>query len=697
MVATMRGSAGHDIVEHALTALRNLDHRGATGADPLVGDGAGILTQVPDAFLRGAVDFPLPAAGAYAVGLAFLPRDADERAAAVTTIEAIAAEEGLKVLGWRDVPVVGDLVGEVARACMPHFAQLFVGSSVGRHVGIDLDRLAFCLRKRAERETEVYFASLSSRTLVYKGMLTTGQLEPFFPDLSDRAFETELALVHSRFSTNTFPSWPLAHPYRFIAHNGEINTVKGNRNWMRARESLLTSDIIPGNLERIFPVCTPDASDSASFDEVLELLHLGGRSLPHAVLMMIPEAWENNPDMDPARRAFYEFHATFMEPWDGPACVTFTDGTLIGAVLDRNGLRPGRYAVTDDGLVVLASESGVLDLDPSRVGQARPAPAREDVPRRHRARPDHRRRGDQVRARLAPPVRGVAARRADQPHRPARARAHRAHHVLGRPPPADLRLHPGGAARPARPDGPHRRGADRLDGHRHPDRRALQPSAAGLRLLHPALRAGDQPAARRDPRGARHLARHDDRPRGQRLSSLAGARPAGPARLPGDRQRRAGQDRPHQRRRRPAGLRHPRRARPVRRHRRRRGAAGADRGDLRRGQPGHPPRRPVHRPVRPRLRPRARADPVAAADRGGAPPPHAGEDPHPGRPARRGRRRARGAPRRAAHRVRRRGRQPLPGHGDRRGPRALRHPHRGRRRRRRWRTSSRRSARACSR
>ena len=198
-------------------------------------------------------------------------------------------------------------------------------------------------------------------------MLTTAQLEPFFSDLSHRSFASELALVHSRFSTNTFPSWPRSHPYRFIAHNGEINTVKGNRNWMSARESQLTSDIIPGDLERLFPICTPEASDSASFDEVLELLHLGGRSLPHAVLMMIPEAWENHAEMDPARRAFYEFHSTFMEPWDGPACVAFTDGTLIGAVLDRNGLRPGRYAVTDDGLVVLASESGVLDLDPAKV------------------------------------------------------------------------------------------------------------------------------------------------------------------------------------------------------------------------------------------------------------------------------------------------------------------------------------------
>ncbi|HET7277392.1 MAG TPA: glutamate synthase large subunit [Dermatophilaceae bacterium] len=366
-IATMRGSAGHDIVDHALNALRNLEHRGATGADPLVGDGAGILTQVPDQFLRACVDFELPAAGAYAVGTAFLPTDDEARAGVRRAVGAIAEDEGLRVIGWRDVPVGADLVGEAARACMPYFSQLFVAAAGNRAVGVALDRLAFCLRKRAERETEVYFASLSCRTIVYKGMLTTGQLEPFFPDLSDPRFATELALVHSRFSTNTFPSWPLAHPYRLIAHNGEINTVKGNRNWMRARESQIVTDLIPGDLERLFPICTPGASDSASFDEVLELLHLGGRSLPHAVLMMIPEAWENHQEMDPARRAFYEFHSTFMEPWDGPACVTFTDGTLIGAVLDRNGLRPGRFWVTDDGLVVLASESGVLDVAPDRV------------------------------------------------------------------------------------------------------------------------------------------------------------------------------------------------------------------------------------------------------------------------------------------------------------------------------------------
>nr|WP_030121747.1 glutamate synthase large subunit [Streptomyces californicus] len=363
-VATLTGVASHELVEQALTVLRNLEHRGATGSEPDSGDGAGILCQVPDAFLRAETPFELPDAGSYAVGIAFLP--ADGTTEAVRTIETIAREEGLTVLGWRDVPVTPALLGNGARATMPEFRQVFVAD--GESSGIVLDRKAFVLRKRAEREAGVYFPSLSARTLVYKGMLTTGQLEPFFPDLSDRRFASTVALVHSRFSTNTFPSWPLAHPYRFVAHNGEINTVKGNRNWMKARESQLASELFgPAQLDRIFPVCTPDASDSASFDEVLELLHLGGRSLPHAVLMMVPEAWENHDSMDPARRAFYQYHSTMMEPWDGPACVTFTDGVQVGAVLDRNGLRPGRYWVTDDGLVVLSSEVGVLDIDPAKV------------------------------------------------------------------------------------------------------------------------------------------------------------------------------------------------------------------------------------------------------------------------------------------------------------------------------------------
>jgi glutamate synthase (NADPH) large chain len=366
-VATLTGIASHDIVAKAITALRNLEHRGAVGAEPDSGDGAGILLQVPDRFLRAVVDFELPLANTYAVGTAFLPGDSDQVAKTQRRIEEIAGEEGLKALGWRDVPVTPDLLGATARSVMPTFRQVFVNSDSGTEMGMALERKAFCLRKRAERETDVYFPSLSSRTIAYKGMLTTDQLDNFYPDLVDERVESAVGVVHSRFSTNTFPSWPLAHPFRFIAHNGEINTVMGNRNWMRAREALLRSDAIGGDLERLYPICTPGASDSASFDEVLELLHMGGRSLPHSVLMMIPEAWENHAEMDAKRKAFYEFHSALMEPWDGPACVVFTDGTQVGAVLDRNGLRPSRYWVTDDGLVVLASEVGVLDIDQSTV------------------------------------------------------------------------------------------------------------------------------------------------------------------------------------------------------------------------------------------------------------------------------------------------------------------------------------------
>ncbi len=399
-VADLSGRRSHDTVAKGLAVLRNLEHRGAKGSDPDTGDGAGILTQIPDRFFREVTGFALPEPGAYAAGTVFLSRSAPDRAAAIEAIERIAAQEGLTVLGWRDVPVDPSFCGLGARAVMPHLAQLFVagvGGVLGGQAaspagsaggvagpaaaraelpvvptGIDLDRRAFCLRKRAEHEAGVYFASLSARTITYKGMLTAPQLEPFYPDLSDRRYASGLALVHSRFSTNTFPSWPLAHPYRYVAHNGEINTLRGNRNWMRAREAMLAEDLIPDGtsgrgIERLFPILDPDASDSASFDECLELLHMGGRSLPHAVLMMIPEPWENHAEMDPARKAFYQFHSTLMEPWDGPACVAFTDGTVIGAVLDRNGLRPGRYWVTDDGLVVLASEVGVLDIDPATV------------------------------------------------------------------------------------------------------------------------------------------------------------------------------------------------------------------------------------------------------------------------------------------------------------------------------------------
>jgi glutamate synthase (NADPH/NADH) large chain len=369
-VVDIAGRAGHDIVEQGLTALTNMEHRGASGAEPDSGDGAGILLQVPDAFLRTVVA-DLPPAGHYAVGTAFLPRgDADETGRLMAAIDAIAAEEGLRTVAWRELPVdpEGAGIGATALSVMPDFRQVLLAAVDPEMAPYALERRAYVTRKRAEHETGTYFASLSSRTLVYKGMLTTGQLQPFFPDLSEPSLVSAMALVHSRFSTNTFPSWPLAHPYRYIAHNGEINTVRGNRNWMRAREALLRGPYeLPDDLSRLFPICTPGASDSASFDEVLELLHMAGRSLPHAVLMMVPEAWENAPDMDPAKRAFYEFHSALMEPWDGPACVTFTDGTLIGAVLDRNGLRPSRWWETADGRVVLSSEVGVLDIAPDQV------------------------------------------------------------------------------------------------------------------------------------------------------------------------------------------------------------------------------------------------------------------------------------------------------------------------------------------
>jgi len=369
-VVDLQGRRSHDIVATGIGALCNLEHRGATGSEANSGDGAGILIQVPDAFYRAVAGVDLPPVGSYATGLAFLPNGPEASAAARAAVAKIADSESLAVLGWRDVPVDDSLIGATARAVMPTFRQVFLAGTNGAAglSGMDLERRVFVVRKRIEHEVEgVYFPSLSCRTIVYKGMLTTPQLAAFFPDLTDERVVSALALVHSRFSTNTFPSWPLAHPYRYLAHNGEINTLQGNRNWMRAREALLASDLLPGDLDRIFPICTPGASDSASFDEVLELLHLGGRSLPHAVLMMIPEAWENHATMDPDRRAFYRFHASLMEPWDGPASVAFTDGTVIGAVLDRNGLRPSRYWVTDDDRVIMASEVGVVDLDPARV------------------------------------------------------------------------------------------------------------------------------------------------------------------------------------------------------------------------------------------------------------------------------------------------------------------------------------------
>jgi len=385
-VVDLKGRASHEIVETGIGALCNLQHRGALGAEFNTGDGAGILIQVPDRFLRAVVDFDLPPVGEYATGMAFLPQDPVEAEKAVDQIEKLAGDESLDVLGWRDVPVDSSMLGAGALRTMPIFRQIFLSGPGLRD--IELDRRVYVLRKRIEHEISleaghdeineamggqsaahdgVYFPSLSARTFIYKGMLTTPQLAEFYTDLSDERVESALALVHSRFSTNTFPSWPLAHPFRFVAHNGEINTVQGNQNWMRAREALLASPDLPEDPSSLFPICTPGASDTARFDEALELLNLGGYSLQEAVLMMIPEPWENHESMPAELKAFYRYHASLMEPWDGPASIAFTDGTVVGAVLDRNGLRPSRYWVTDDDLVIMASEVGVVDVPAHKI------------------------------------------------------------------------------------------------------------------------------------------------------------------------------------------------------------------------------------------------------------------------------------------------------------------------------------------
>ncbi len=378
-VVDMKGRRSHAIVTQALTILRNLEHRGACGCEENTGDGAGILIQVPHAFFAaecGKLGLRLPGVGHYGAGLVFLPRDVQQARECQALFERLAREEGQSVLGWRDVPTDDSALGPSARAAEPAFKQVFVARAAHLADDAAFERKLYIIRKRVEHAIAksdlsekrfFYIPSLSARTLIYKGMLTPSQLRPMFPDLSDPRVESALALVHSRFSTNTFPSWPLAHPYRFLAHNGEINTLRGNINWMRAREALCESPLFGDDLKKIFPIVIEGGSDSAAFDNVLEFLHMAGRELPHAVLMMIPEAWSGHETMDEERKAFYEYHGCMMEPWDGPASIAFTDGTVIGAVLDRNGLRPSRYYVTKDGLVVMASEVGVLDIAPENV------------------------------------------------------------------------------------------------------------------------------------------------------------------------------------------------------------------------------------------------------------------------------------------------------------------------------------------
>ncbi|MDH5527752.1 MAG: glutamate synthase large subunit, partial [Nitrospirota bacterium] len=373
-VCHMKGRPSHDIIKDGLTILKNLHHRGAVGADPDTGDGAGILMQIPDAFLRQEAAFDLPNPGKYAVGMAFLPPDVEQRNRCELVIEQYVANEGQDFLGWRDVPTDNRTLGPGARSEEPVIRQFFVGSTVPDQDFFE--RKLYVIRKQVEsavRDSSMhqahyfYITSLSSRTLLYKGQLMAHQVDEYYPDLNDGAMVSAIALVHQRYSTNTFPSWGLAHPFRYIAHNGEINTVIGNRKWMQAREAALESGHFDRDIAKLFPIIEPGRSDSASFDNVFELLVQAGRSLPHAAMMMMPEAWGRHDEMDQSLRDFYEFHAKLMEPWDGPAAMAFTDGRLVGATLDRNGLRPARYMITKDDRIILGSEAGVLDVPADQV------------------------------------------------------------------------------------------------------------------------------------------------------------------------------------------------------------------------------------------------------------------------------------------------------------------------------------------
>ncbi|MBV9466447.1 MAG: glutamate synthase large subunit [Solirubrobacterales bacterium] len=369
LVAKLWGEASHAVVEKALDAVENLEHRGAEGADPNTGDGAGILLQVPDAFIRAVAGVELPPPGRYGVGVCYLPTDPERRMVLEQLIEETIEAEGQRAVWWRDVPVDESHVGETARMSAPLIRQVIIEAAEELDSQEEFERKLYVIRRVIEREAgpDLALPSFSSRTMVYKGMLTAPQLPRYFTDLRDPRMASRLALVHSRFSTNTFPSWELAHPYRMIAHNGEVNTLRGNVNWMRARESQLASELFGEDLKKVIPVVRDGGSDSAIFDNVLELLVLGGRSIPHAVMMMVPEAYRTRKDVDPEVKGFYDFHSCLMEPWDGPAAVVFTDGRLAGAVLDRNGLRPGRWIQDTEGYVVLASEAGVMTVAPEHI------------------------------------------------------------------------------------------------------------------------------------------------------------------------------------------------------------------------------------------------------------------------------------------------------------------------------------------
>ena len=559
-VVNIKGVRSHAVVERGLQVLINLQHRGACGCEANTGDGAGILIQMPDRFLRkaaNALGIGLPPAGQYGVGNVFLPRNDGERKQLRALIEQIIGEEGQTFLGWRPVPTTQHVLGAAAAATMPVIEQLFVGygGDAPGKASLKVDPLRFerklyVIRKRIEHAADqlalterhmFYIPSLSSKTLIYKGMLTADQIQPTFPDLTDPDVESALALVHQRFSTNTFPSWPLAHPYRYVAHNGEINTLRGNINWMRAREGLLQSDVFGDDLKKILPIIREGGSDTATFDNVLEFLVMAGRSLPHAILMMIPEPWSAHETMNPELKAFYEYHSSLMEPWDGPASIAFTDGTLIGAVLDRNGLRPSRYYVTKDDLVVMASEVGVLDIPAEDIlVKERLHPGRiflVDTAQGPHRRPTRRSRRELASAQ--PYARWLAEHLVDIEDLPAApylpAPSHETvpqrQQTFGYTQ-EDLRL----LLAPMATNGEEPIGSMGTD-------TALAVLSDRPRLLYDyfrqLLRAGHQSAARRDPRGAGDVDGIDGRAGGQSARSAARVVPPDQDQVPDHRQRRS--------------------------------------------------------------------------------------------------------------------------------------------------------------
>ena len=520
-VVNIHNKKSRQIVEDGLAVLRNLEHRGAVGADPKAGDGCGMLTQLPHAFFSeeaGRLGFTLPEPGHYGVCYLFLPHRDEHRTVIEHTLEETALEEGLQVIGWRDVPVDNSVLGETVLPTEPVHRQAFIARGDGITNEETFERKLSVMRKVLSNRVlnmqdiefaDYYVTSCSARTVTYKGMFLAPALAQYYPDLADPRYVSALALVHQRFSTNTFPSWSLAQPFRLTCHNGEINTLRGNMNWMNARYANMSSPVYGDDMAKVWPISYEGQSDSACFDNALELLYQGGYPLAHAMMMMIPEAWYGNPLMDEDRRAFYEHHASLMEPWDGPAAIAFTDGKQIGATLDRNGLRPARYLVTDDGMVLMSSEMGVLPVDESRIVSEMAPAAGQDAADRSGG--QGRIIADEELKAQTWPARNPYQEWLDRTQillkQPARGRRPRAaHQCQPAQPAAGLRLHPGRHQVPDDADGLDRPGSGRLHGHGHADFGAVLQAEASAHLFQAALRPGHQPADRPDPRGTGDVA-----------------------------------------------------------------------------------------------------------------------------------------------------------------------------------------------